>query len=338
MTAIKKLKSQRLAIHRVVGRDDESVAACIGAAIDHHTFLWWALLSSISLVNIAAWIYSYLTLEFDYGQLSSSRHHDHPYQRHHLVLSGIYVFVCAYRSFLPRIDLERYCLWDTVMSSIFLGRSAATIAELAFSAQISLFLYHLGLVHDHVMARYLAVCLVPVIAVAQAFCWFGVVTLNHVYHAVEESLWAISAVLVGCVMCSFAVYHPENSSLFLLGVVGAVGCFAFFVYMVTCDVPMYLRRWREGKRQINENNHKKKINRNNNKKKNDDIDENKNRTKDIMTITYMPSFSEGGKDAMQRRVVTKSWDVWREESVWLTGYFSSAVWLSLLLVHMPTPV
>jgi len=41
------------------------------------------------------------------------------------------VFVCAYRSILPRIDLERYCLFDTPWSNVVLGRSAATIAEVS---------------------------------------------------------------------------------------------------------------------------------------------------------------------------------------------------------------
>lgn len=82
--------------------------------------------------------------------------------------------------------------------------------------------------------------------------------------------------------------------------------------MVTVDVPMYIRRWKEGWKVAE-------------------------KTGKGMPVARMSSF-EGGKDALRRRVVTKSWDVWREETVWLTGYFSSAVWLSLLLVHLPAPV
>ncbi|KAL3781959.1 hypothetical protein ACHAW5_004695, partial [Stephanodiscus triporus] len=184
-------------------------------------------------------------------------------------------------SFLPRIDLERYCLWDTVLSSIFLGRTAATIAEISFAGQISLFLHRLGEVHYHPWCRVLALSLVPAITIAQCFCWCGVVTLNHGYHAIEESIWAIGSLLVGLEMASLVVCHPDCSpSLFYLGVVGSFACFAFFWFMVTVD---------------------------------------------------------GGKDAMHRRVVTKSWHVWKEETVWLTGYFSSAVWLSLFLIHLQVP-
>lgn len=284
---------------------DQVLRRHIQSALDHYTLLWWAALSSIALVNISVWVCTYRALA-DATAIAAN----HPYQRHHLTLSGIYVFVCAYRSFLPRIDLERYCLFDTFASSIFLGRLAATIAEIAFSAQIALFLYHVGSVYDHVMMQYLALVLVPVIAMAQCFCWCGVVTLNHAYHAIEESIWAVSSVFVGAAMGSLALYHPDNASLWYIGVIGSLSSFIFFAFMVTVDVPMYIRRWRENKRVAVE--------------------------KGKRQLVYMNSF-EGGKDALSRRVVTKSWDIWREESVWLTGYFSSAVWLSLLMVHLPAP-
>lgn len=219
------------------------------------------------------------------------------------------MFVCAYRSFLPRIDLERYCLFDTVLSSIFLGRTAATIAEIAFSCQIALFLHDLAEVHQHPIAQTMSLGLVPAIAIAQCFCWCGVISLNHVYHAIEESIWAVCSIFVAFVMGGFAYYHPENTSLVRVGIIGVVISVFFFVFMAIVDVPMYITRWRDNKMAA----HKGKV------------------------IVHKSSF-EGAVDAWQRRNVTKSWEVWKEETVWLTGYFSSAVWLSLYLVHMPTPV
>jgi hypothetical protein len=295
------------------------------AALDRNTIIWWVLLSSISLFNIAIWIRSYLALlgaksiDNDWARGGDGDDH-HPYQRHHLMLSGIYVFACAYRSFLPRIDLERYCLWDTALSSIFLGRSAATVAEISFAGQIALFLHHLGEVHDHPWARVLAIALVPVITVAQCFCWCGVVTLNHGYHAIEESIWAAGALVVGLEMASLAVCHPEKASLRRLGMLGSVASFAFFWFMVTVDVPMYVRRWREGRGGCTGG------------REGGEVGETPPRV-----LLRMTTF-EGGRDALRRRVVTKSWHVWKEETLWLTGYFSSAVWLSLFLIHMPVPV
>ena len=305
--------------------------------VDHHhhlTLRWWAFLSTMSLLNIAIWFYSYRTLhskdpavieddDDDDDDNGTTNNDDNTtneydeytnsdaayYQRYHLMLSGVYVFACAYRSFLPRIDLERYCLWDTMLSSIFLGRSAATIAEISFAGQIALYLRQLGDHHDHPWAKLLSMVLVPMITIAQGFCWTGVVTLNHAYHAIEESIWAVCSLLVAFEMGSLVIYYPEKPSLYSAGVFGFVISLAFCYYMITVDVPMYIRRWKEGWA-------------------------GKGSSRQVVRLT---SF-EGGKDALHRRVVTKSWDVWREETVWLTGYFTSAVWLSLLLVHLPAPV
>lgn len=281
------------------------------------TLRWWMILSTIAITNIGIWIYSYLVVTSNGAQIvtdtsiskrSSNRDDDssssHPYQRYHLALSGVYVFVCAYRSFLPRIDLERYCLFDTPLSSIFLGRLTATIAEVAFATQIALFLYHIAEVHHHPWTQCLALFLVPAIVIAQCFCWCGVVTLNHIYHAIEESIWALCSLFIGMAMLALARYQPD--CCFRAGIAGMIFCILFFIFMVTVDVPMYVMRWREVRQSMMCSKEKKLI--------------------------YMNSF-DGSIDAIQRRVVTKSWKVWKEETWWLTLYFSTAVWLSLLLIH-----
>jgi hypothetical protein len=45
------------------------------------------------------------------------------------------------------------------------------------------------------------------------------------------------------------------------------------------------------------------------------------------------TFARGITDALQRRVVSHSWEVWQGEVVWMTLYFSVAVWFSIWLVH-----
>lgn len=59
------------------------------------------------------------------------------------ILSGIYVIVYAFHSFLPRIHLERYCLIDHPLAAIMLGLSLATIVKVSFSAQCALLIYNL---------------------------------------------------------------------------------------------------------------------------------------------------------------------------------------------------
>ena len=318
MTTITTKKTAQPPQRRI---NNAKVRQVVHTVLDVHlTLRWWLVLSTIAIINIGLWSYSYIILtandddDADQEDIATSKVNDnnddgsdssrHPYQRYHLFLSGIYVFVCAYRSFLPRIDLERYCLFDTCLSSIFLGRLAATIAELAFSMQLSLFLYHVGEVFGHPWTQRLALCLVPAIAIAQCLCWCGVVTLNHLYHAIEESIWAVSSLFIGMAMLALVIYQPD--CCFRVGIAGVIGCTAFFIFMITVDVPMYVRRWRETQHNMMHSKEKK--------------------------LAYMNSF-EGSIDAMERRVVTKSWHVWKEETMWLTGYFSTAVWLSLLMIH-----
>src|SRR4029079_2974210 len=87
---------------------------------------WWACLKVVALFNILLWAAACL-FRAGTGLLSWQ-----------LLMSGVFVGVCAFRSWLPRIDLQRYCLVDSPLSSTFLGRSAATVAEVCFAAQVAL--------------------------------------------------------------------------------------------------------------------------------------------------------------------------------------------------------
>ena len=80
---------------------------------------WWAMLTLVSGVNIAAWFFVYREL----------RGSSVPGMEVMLVLSAAYVFGCAFRSLLPRADVQRICLFDTWLSSVAVGRSVATVAS-----------------------------------------------------------------------------------------------------------------------------------------------------------------------------------------------------------------
>ena len=69
------------------------------------TILWWKFLSVIAILNICLWLGANYYLRSQAGELSE-------YTLYHLMLSGIYVSACAFRSFWPRIDLERYVIID----------------------------------------------------------------------------------------------------------------------------------------------------------------------------------------------------------------------------------
>ena len=108
-----------------------------------------------------------------------------PFGETQLLLSGVYVGVCGFRSLFPRVDLERVCLWDTWLSAILLGRIAATIAELSFALQCGLFLQRLSAITDMPLLDVGAQAFVPLVILAELVCWYAVLSLNHIGHAID---------------------------------------------------------------------------------------------------------------------------------------------------------
>ncbi len=255
---------------------------------DPRTLRWWTLLRGIAVFNVLAWMATFLSVDDTQGSV-----------RAHLVLSALYVAVCAFRSFLPRIDLERTVLVDHWASSMVAGRGAATLAEICFAMQVALLVRQLGEAAGlSVLVGPLPLAIVAALTVAQGFCWLGVVTLSHLGHAIEESLWAATFTAVG-VALAVALPHLDGP-LRNAALVALPGCVGYVAFMVVVDVPMYLGRWRA------------------------------HRAAGGATL----GLAEGFRDALHRREPTRSWAVWRPEVAWLTGYFSFAVWASLGLVHL----
>lgn len=252
---------------------------------DAPTRRWWTLLRAGAALNLA--------LLAATAALSGPRDATHQAQ---LALATVYTLVCAFRSWRPRVDLERWVLVDHPLSGIVLGRAAATVAELAFTAQCALFVAELGRQGGPAWLVPLALAMVPLIALAQGCCWLGVLTLDHGWHAAEEALWAL---FMGLLAAAFVAAWPGAGRVgpvvLALAVVGAAG--GAFV-MVGLDIPMYLRRRRAerqaGRRPL--------------------------------------SVGEGFVDALRRRVPVGDWATWRAEATWMTPYFTAAVWISLAMV------
>lgn len=247
---------------------------------------WCAILRAIAVFNILLWAVTCMPL----GGASTVL-------RWQVALSGIYVAVCAFRSWLPRVDLERYCLVDTPLSSMFVGRTAATVAEISFAIQVALCLHHIGEVAQMPWIMQASYFVVPPLVIAQGFCWYSVATLNHLGHAIEQSLW--TATMAGVGVCLVAATGNLSGSMLLFVSAGAVLSFGFVIFMTVVDVPMYVRRWREAR---------------------------------AANQPYL-TIGDGLRDALYRRIATQEWSKWKPEVAWLTGYFSIAVWLSVSLVH-----
>src|SRR5580704_12669199 len=154
---------------------------------------WWGSLTLVSVANIAVWFVLY------------RQFHDTPVGSKAspgglglmLVLCAAYVFGCAFRSLLPRADVQRICLFDTWLSSVTVGRSVATVAEVAFAAQWAIFLQQLGIMTGAETTLNAAAVIVPLIVIAECFSWYAVVTTNYLGNAIENSIWAVAFFIVG---------------------------------------------------------------------------------------------------------------------------------------------
>src|SRR5437764_2057582 len=158
---------------------------------------WWGLLTLVSGVNIAVWFLLYHQLHRPAaGGLDGMAGIEVM-----LLLCAAYVFGCAFRSFLPRADVQRICLFDTWWSSVVVGRSVATVAEIAFAAQWAIILYQLGRLTGADTTVNAALAIVPLILIAECFSWYAVLTTNYLYNAIENSLWAVAFFIIGIGLC-----------------------------------------------------------------------------------------------------------------------------------------
>jgi hypothetical protein len=257
--------------------------------------IWWYFLVSVSFFNILFWIWTkkFLTVQFD------RETQEFRLSRTVVSLSLLYVFGCAFRSILPRADVQRICLFDTWFSNVFIGRTVATVAELAFVAQWSLVLFTIAKIVNSPKIQKLSILVVPLIFIAECFSWFAVVTTNYLGNTIEESIWAITYLLIA--ICLAGLWPKFKGALrFLVGVT-FIGVLIYVVFMFSVDVPMYFNRWRA----------------------------------DIATGKIHFGFSEGIYDLLQRWVVTRNIDDWKDEIPWMSLYFSAAVWASLALCFVP---
>jgi len=246
--------------------------------------IWWGFLLIVSSINVGLWLvlHGYLRSRNRAVELI-------------VLLSAAYVFGCAFRAVLPRADVQRICLFDTWLSSVFVGRSVATIAEICFVAQWAIVLRYLGDSAQSNLARRVANSIVPLIVVAEACSWYAVITTDYLGNTLENSLWALTFVLIATALLSLinkfagVVQLAIGAALF-----GALGYVAF---MVAVDVPMYFDRW----------------------------------LADAASGKEPLGLFAGLYDAGARCLVTHDIALWTDEIAWMSLYFSLAVWSSLAL-------
>jgi hypothetical protein len=252
---------------------------------------WWGLLTLVSGVNIAVWFLLYRQFhEQPTGSLGSTSGIELMF-----LLCAAYVFGCAFRSFLPRADVQRICLFDTWLSSVVVGRSVATVAEVCFAAQWAIILHQLGTMtgaHTTLNAAWL---IVPLILIAECFSWYAVLTTNYLGNALENSIWAVAFFVVGIGLCRLLPDFDGPVRVALA--IAMTGIAGYLAFLMAIDVPMYLSRWRA----------------------------------DIADGSKLLRPLEGLRDVSTRWIVTHDLAEWKDEIAWMSLYFSAAVWASLAL-------
>lgn len=255
----------------------------VAKPVDPKLRLWLGLLATLTAFNVGLWIWAARAVS-----------PANSYAETQLLLAAVYVGVCGFRSLFPRVDLERVCLWDSWLSTIFIGRTAATIAEVCFALQCSLFVHRLAELTGLPLLADAAQAFVPIAVIAEMFCWHAVLSLNHIGHAIEETLWA-ALMLMLAVACGMAAGVVDGPLCWML----MAGCVVYGVgaaLTMAFDVTMYVRRWR------------------------------------LRAADTRLTLATGLWDTHSRRHPTFTWEVWREEAPWMTLYFSVGVWTSLAMV------
>jgi hypothetical protein len=255
--------------------------------------LWWSAISAISVANVLAWL---LIVRRDEVEEDPAVRRERLWQ---IVLSGIFVFGCAYRSFLPRAEGQRIVLVDTWWSSAILSRAVATLAELSIVAQWTLFVGHWTKAVGSRVGWFVSRLLLPFIAFAEICSWYTTLTTNFRGSVIEESTWAITSGLLTLTLVSLWWRRSEIRRPFIGAAI--VLNAAYVMFMATVDVPMYRSRVHADT---------------------------------AAGKTYL-TLGEGFIDSSTRRVVTRRWEDWKDEMPWMTLYFSAGVWISLSLIRAP---
>jgi hypothetical protein len=257
--------------------------------------VWWSFLILVSAGNLALLLH----LQWRYRQSGPPRGAGTAGARAPLdpllLLGAAYVIGCAFRSILPRADVQRICLFDTWLSSVFVGRSVATVAELCFIVQWAIVLNALARAARADSAGNIAKAIVPVVAAAEACSWYAVITTNYLGNVLENSLWTAAFVLIAIALLD--LLNRYRGAVRGLIAAAAFGIAGYVAFMGTIDLPMYVARWQA----------------------------------DLAARREFLGLFEGLHDVATRWVVTHDAARWDGEIAWMSLYFSAAVWTSLLL-------
>ena len=192
----------------------------------YQVWIWWGLLSIIQIFNFKHAVWEYM-ISRKYNKYVSSKR------------ALLYTSVCAFRTFLPRQDVSKTCLFDTYLSSIFIGRSLATIAEIAFIKQ----LYNFS---NSVLNLKLSYNIVYAIYLAEVFSWLGTLTENQIFNTSEEITWTITisyTLYKNLLTAMFSSKDYMSHRVLRLYYISIIFQMFYIAGMLTYDIPNYITNW-----------------------------------------------------------------------------------------------
>jgi len=264
-------------------------------AVTSPAVAWWhASLCLVAALNVALWALSAVAVTRAEAvidpEASATSHRQ-------LLLAAVYVFVCAFRSVLPVYDIPRIVLVDSRFSSVAVGRSVATIAELCFAAQWALILHRIASLSHSPFGQAASLAIVPLIVLAEVCSWYAVLTTKQSGHIVENSLWGISAALL---VAGLLLIGPHRvAGIYPPLTLWCIGGAIYVAFIFLFDVPMYWSRWHA----------------------------------DQTTGRQYLSIAQGMVDVCRRRVASYRWEDWKSEVLWMSLYFTLGVWSSVSVVY-----
>jgi hypothetical protein len=256
---------------------------------------WWYLLCTIAAINVATWSVAAAKLEQSRYSMSIDTY---TAGRIQVALSGAYVFGCAFRSVFPVFDIPRQGLFDTWLSSVLVGRSVATFAEMCFAAQWAALLGVAASSTGSAVARAVSRVILPLIATAEICSWYAVLTTSNRTHIAENSIWGLSAALVIVAILAIAPRYAVARRRAITA--WCLAGIAYVAFMFLFDVPTYWARF----------------------------------LADEAGGKHYLSLAQGLADVTHHWVVSYRWDDWKSEVVWMTLYFSTGVWVSISLTQV----
>jgi len=296
---------------------------------------WRAFLVIISIFNVAFISIYYLTHTLNYKQTFA------------FVLAFIFSIVCAIRTISPTKYTEKTCFIKTGFLTPFNTKILTTIAELAYVILcVYIFLHIITLVQqysnkklDHIKPYIYAV--IPIVVMAEIFSWSGSIFDYKLLNITEDVLWIIASI----VLIALSLYtlftiknikSPKITPIYNFFTITIPFATLFVAVLAAIDIPLYIKKWN-----IDRSGGSSRSSGSGGRSDGSDGSDGSSRSSGsggsgISIKDYILDFKKQHKIDYRKKInelqhcnkVDQSFNTWKDEIPWLTGYFTLGVWSS----------